>query len=97
MPLAKHDDMIKTFPSDRADQPFRAAVLAGRARRGGTVTNARRPKAAFEDLAIGAVTIANEISRRGLPALGLGELARQPFRGRMPRHAQPQQLTAAVA
>jgi hypothetical protein len=27
VPLAEHDDMIKTFPSDRADQPFSMSIL----------------------------------------------------------------------
>jgi len=79
MPLAKHEDTIKTLPSDRADQPFRAAILPRRARRRWAIANAQRVRASCEDLAIGPVTIANEISRRGLPAQGLGELARQSF------------------
>ena len=27
--LAEHDDMIKAFPSDRADQPFSMSILHG--------------------------------------------------------------------
>jgi hypothetical protein len=27
LPLAKDDDMVKTFPPDRANQPFRMAIL----------------------------------------------------------------------
>jgi hypothetical protein len=28
VPLAEHDDMVKTFPSDRADQPFSMSIFA---------------------------------------------------------------------
>jgi hypothetical protein len=34
VPLAEHDDMIKAFPSDRADQPFSMSILPWRSRRG---------------------------------------------------------------
>ena len=64
MPLAKHDDMIKTFPSDRADQPLRMPILPSRSWRGRSVTNPHRAKTPFEYLAIDAVAISNEISRR---------------------------------
>ena len=30
VPLAKNDDMVKTFPPDRADQPFRMTILPWR-------------------------------------------------------------------
>ena len=64
MPLAKDDDMVKTFASDRADQPFTLSVLPGRSRRGRPVTNPHRAKTPCEYLAVGAIAIANEISRR---------------------------------
>jgi hypothetical protein len=32
VPLAERDDMIETFPTDRADQALRIAVLLGRSR-----------------------------------------------------------------
>jgi hypothetical protein len=50
MALANDDDVIKTFPSDRADQPLRLSVLPRRPRRNRSVANAhglmRRMKAA---------------------------------------------------
>jgi hypothetical protein len=27
MPLAEHDNVVKTFPPDRSDQPFRKAIV----------------------------------------------------------------------
>ena len=44
VPLAKDDDMVKTFPPDRANQPFSMSILPWRSRRGGAVANAHRAK-----------------------------------------------------
>jgi hypothetical protein len=87
--LAEHDDMIKTFPSDRADQPFSMSILPWRSRRGWPVTNAHRAKTPGEYLAVDPVPIADDISRCSLPAASFGELVGNPFGGRMGRHAEP--------
>src|SRR4030081_450680 len=34
MPLAEHDNVVKTFPPDRTDRPFAISVLPRRSRRG---------------------------------------------------------------
>jgi hypothetical protein len=63
--LAEDDDIIKAFPSDRADQPFSMSILPWRSWRGWLVTNAHGAKPhryrlrllrqqSAEDLAIGA-------------------------------------------
>ena len=44
MPLAEDDDMVKTFPSDRANQSFRMSILPWRSRRGRPITNAHGAK-----------------------------------------------------
>ena len=67
MLLAKDDDMIKTFASDRADQPFAMSILPRRSRRGRPVTNPHRPKTPREYLAIDAVAIANHDSAASFP------------------------------
>ena len=43
VPLAE-DDMIKTFPSDRANQPFRMSILPWRLGRGWPVAKAHGTK-----------------------------------------------------
>ena len=96
MSFAEDNDMIKTFASDGANQPFRVSVPPWRARRGRSVTNPDSAKTPFEYLAIDAVAIANEISRRALPAASLCELPGDPFGGRMHRHPQPSHLASAV-
>ena len=89
MSLAEHDDMIKTFPPDRANQPFRMSILPWRSRCRWPVTNPHRAKTPFKYLAIGAVAIANEIPRRRLPAASLRQLSSNPFSRRLRRHSQP--------
>jgi hypothetical protein len=52
MPLAEHDNVVKTFPPDRTDRPFTISVLPRRLRRGWPISNAHRPKAADEDVTV---------------------------------------------
>ena len=87
MTLAKDDNVIKAFPSDRADQAFAMSVLPRRAGSGWFVANAHRAQTSFKDIAIGAVPVANKIFRRLFPAAGFGELAGDPFRSGMRGHA----------
>ena len=96
MPLAEHDNVVKTFPPDRTDRPFTISVLPRRSRRGWPIPNAHRPKAADEDVTVDGVAVTNDVSRRYFPTIGLGELVRNPF-GRWVRgHSQPQDLAAIV-
>ncbi len=89
MLLAKDDDMVKTFASDRADQPFAMSILPGRSRRGRPVTDPHGAKTPCEYLAIDAVAIANEIVRRPFPTASLGELPGDSFGGRARCHSEP--------
>ena len=57
MPLAEDDDMVETFPPDRADQPFRMSVLPWRAWRGWPVPNAHGAKPPGKNFAIHKVAI----------------------------------------
>src|SRR5258705_3059604 len=57
VPLAEHDDMVKTFPADRADQTLGIAILPRRARRRRMVANAECPNAADEDTAVATIAI----------------------------------------
>jgi hypothetical protein len=52
----------------------------------------------FSAMAMGSapIPIANDILRRLLPAVCLGELTRNPLAARMRGHAQPQNLTAGM-
>ena len=80
MALANDDDVIKTFPSDRADQPLRISVLPRRPRRDRSVANAHGPDAPDEGSAIRAVAVADQVGWSLVPAAGLGQLTGKPFR-----------------
>src|SRR4029077_8781415 len=96
MPLAEHDNVVKTFPPDRTDRPFTIPVLPRRSRRGWPIPNAPRPKPADEDVTVDGVAVTDDVSRRDFPTLGIGELVRNPFRRRVRGHSQPQDLAAIV-
>ena len=96
MSLAEDDDMVKTFPPDRANQPFRMAILPWRSRRGRPITNAHGAKPLFEYFAIDTVAIADNVPRHRLPAVGLGKLPRNPLGRWMRCHAEPYHMASAV-
>jgi hypothetical protein len=64
----------KTFPSDRANQPFRMSNLPWRLGRGWSVTNAHSAKPLGEKFAVDPVAIADDVPRWAFPAAGFGEL-----------------------
>ena len=96
MPLAEDNDMVKTIPSDRTDEPLRMSVLPWRSWCDRPVPNAHRANPTDKDIAIDTIPIANDILRRLLPAVCLGELTRNPLAARMRGHAQPQNPTAGM-
>jgi hypothetical protein len=79
VPLAEHDNVVKTFPTNRTDRPFTIPVLPRRSRGGRPIPNAHRPKAADEDVTVDGVAVTDDVSRFYFPTVGLGELARNPF------------------
>jgi hypothetical protein len=92
MLLAEHDNVVKTFPPNRIDRPFTISVLPRRSRRGWSITNAHRPKAADEDVTADASRSRDDVSRRYFPTIGLGELAGYPFSRWVRGHSEPQDL-----
>src|ERR1700730_3942969 len=58
--------------------------------------NPHRQKAADEDATVDGVAVTNDVSRRYFPAIGLGELVRNPFRRWVRGHSQPQDLAAIL-
>src|SRR6202162_2572216 len=96
MPPAEHDNVVKTFPPDRTDRPFTIPVLPRRSRRSWPVPNARRPKAADEDVTADGPAVTDDVSVLSFPAIGIGELARNPFRRQVRSHSQPYDLAAIV-
>jgi len=89
MLLTEHNNVVKAVPPDRTDEPLRVSVLPWRARRDRSVSNAHGSHTPNEGSPIDAIAIADEISRRFLPAIGFGQLLRDPLGVRMGSHAQP--------
>ena len=96
MPLAKHDDAVHAFPPDRADQPFGMSVLPRRSRRSRPVTNAHRPKTAYENITVDSVAITDHVLRCCFPTVGLRQLACDPFTRWVRGCSQPHDLAATV-
>ena len=95
VPLAEHNDMVKALPADRADQALGIAVLPRRARGRGTIPNAERADAANKDIAVATITVTDQITGGPLPPTCFGQLVGDPFRCRVGRHPEPQDLAAA--
>src|SRR5258706_289806 len=96
MAFAKHTNMVKTIPSDRTDEPLRISVLPWRAWCNRPIPYAHCAKPPDDDISIDAIPIANGISWRLLPAVSLGQLARNPMGARARGHTQPHKLAAGM-
>ena len=88
--------LVKALPSDRTDQSFSIAVLPWGTRRRRSIANAHGSKSSDEDLAIGPISITNQIAGSLLPAASFRELICDPFRGRMCCDAEPQNLSSTM-
>jgi hypothetical protein len=73
-----HDDMIQALPPDRADQPFDVGVLPRRPRRGQHFLDACTLQAFPKAATVGAVAVADQVTRRLVKGEGLPDLAGDP-------------------
>src|SRR6516164_2832346 len=96
MPFAEHDNMVKTIPSDRTDQPLRISVMPWRPWRDRPIPYTHCSKPLDDDIAIDAIPIANDILWSLLPAVGFGQLTGNPMGARACGHTQPQKLAAGM-
>jgi hypothetical protein len=77
MSFAEHNNMVKTIPSDRADEPLRVSVLPGRPWRDRPIPYTHCSKPLDDNLAIDAIAILDPSVCTGLA--GAGGYARQAF------------------
>ena len=96
VPLAKHDDMVKAIPPDGSNEPFSTSVLPWRPHCNRPIPNTHRSQPTENGMAIDAITVANDVARRPLPPVCLGQLAGNPFRCRMRRDTHPQKLATTM-
>ncbi len=94
MQLAEHDNVVKTFPPDRSDQPFGKSILPGRGWCGRLVPDAHGAQSACDDAAIDAVPIADQVVGSLIPRKGLADLACDPLRRRIGRDVDPDEISA---
>jgi hypothetical protein len=94
--FAKHDHVVETFATDRADESLNASILPARSGCDRMVPNAHRTDPLQEDPTIRGVSIPNEISRHLVPRERLGDLPRDPLRGWVCRHAKRHPKSSSV-
>ena len=94
MCLAEHDDVVEALAPDRADHPLDVAILPGRAGCDGSISDSHCSKSLRDHSTIGAIPIADEVSRRLVPRKRLGDLLRDLLRGWGRGHVGPDQLSA---
>ena len=85
MPFADHNNMVKTIPSDRTDEPLRVSILPWRPWRDRLIAYTHCSKPPDDDISIDAIPIANDISWRLLP-----------MGARVCGHTQPQKLAVGM-
>src|SRR5262245_66412092 len=96
MPFAEHNNMVKTIPSDRADEPLRVSVLPGRPWRDRPIPYTHCSKPLHDTPAIDTIPIANDISWPLLPAVGFGQLTGNPMGARACGHTPAQKIAAGL-
>src|SRR5438128_3575590 len=62
MAFAQHNDVVETIPPDRTDEPLRISILPWRPCRDRTAPYAHCSKTPGNDIAIDAITVANDIA-----------------------------------
>ena len=73
MPFAEDNDMVKTIPSDRTDEPLRMSVLPWRSWCDRSVPNAHRANATDKGIAMDTIPIANDFSCRCASSRGCSD------------------------
>ena len=63
MRLAKNNQMVQTFSSDRSDQALDMSILPRRPRRYGAIPDAHCPDPSPEYLSVGAIPISDDVSQ----------------------------------
>jgi hypothetical protein len=92
--FAEDNHMVDALASDRSDQPFGEAVLPRRAWGDGLVTDAHGPQSAGDECAVDLIPITDQVARRLGPRECFGDLACDPFRGRICRDIDPDKVSA---
>src|ERR1019366_2635369 len=88
MCFTEYDHVLQALRADRANEPLNVSVLPGGSERNRPISNTHGAQTLHEDWPVRGVPIPNEVSRGVVPWESLGDLARDPLRGRIFRHAK---------
>ena len=83
MRFAEHQDVVKAFAPDRADEPLDVSVLPGRACRNWMIADTHGMNAPGVRRPERAVAVTDQMTRRFAPGKGFGHLTCDPFCGRI--------------
>ena len=81
--FTKHDHVIQALPADRADESLNIGILPRCSGCDRPIPNAHGAQTLHKDGSVRGVPIPDEVSRRMVPRERLGNLARDPLRGRI--------------
>ena len=94
--FAQDEDVIQTLAPDRANEPFREGVLPRTGGRGQDFSDSHALHALPERVTVDAVTIAEEIGRRGVVRERVHDLLGRPVRGGVFGHVEVDDTPAMV-
>ena len=94
MRLAQDDEVIHSLAPDGSDQPFGKAILPRRGLCSGLVPDAHGAQSACENGALDSIPIPDEITRGIIPRKCLCYLLRNPFRRRICRDVDEDEISA---
>ncbi len=97
MSLAQHNHVIQTVSANRTDDAFAIRILPRRTRCGDHFIHAHVVDACPKDVAIDAIAITNQESRRCVVGECLDDLLRRPSCGRMRCDVEMNNAPTAVA
>ena len=92
--VAQDHDMVQALSPDRADESFDVSILPGRSRRGWSVPNAHGSETSRYGMAVRGVSVPDEVSGCLIPGEGLGDLAGDPFGGRIGGDVDPHEVAS---
>jgi len=90
------DEMVQTFPSDRANEALAIGILPRGVRSGENLVNPHRMDGCRERLDINSVAIAQQVAWRTIPGEGLNQLPGCPFCRGMRGYAKVKESAAIV-
>ena len=94
--LIEDDEMVQTFPPDRANEALAIGILPRGMGSGEHLVNPHGMGSCRERLAIDSVAIAQQVAWRTIPGEGLEQLPGRPFCGGMRGYAKVKEPAAIM-